>query len=103
LKADPSAKGKLMVDPEARQRIDHSSTSEAIIWNIRWISLIVICYFGYRGRMWYVVKNTPVFATAEFLWQEGHTAHATRRKAIEETKRCFGYMQPLQKNIWHCR
>ncbi len=40
--------------------------------------------------------------TAEFLWQEGHTAHATEKEAIEEAEQMMKYMLILQKIIWRC-
>jgi prolyl-tRNA synthetase len=51
--------------------------------------------------MWFVGKCVRVFSlrTAEFLWQEGHTAHATRQEAIDETEQMLEVYADLQKTF----
>src|SRR6266849_2898719 len=94
LKADPSAGGKLIVDPEAKleEELIIRPTSEAIIWNTYkdWIQ-------SYRNlplliNQWcnvvrWEMRTRLFLRTAEFLWQEGHTAHATQKEAEEEAHR----------------
>lgn len=40
--------------------------------------------------------------TAEFLWQEGHTAHATKEEALVEAKKMLGVYADFAENIWPC-
>jgi len=94
LKSDPSAKGKLIVDPEARleEELIIRPTSEAIIWNTYkdWIQSyrdLPILVNQWANVVRWEMRTRLFLRTAEFLWQEGHTAHATREEAIEETKR----------------
>lgn len=94
LKADPSAKGKLIVDPEARleEELIIRPTSEAIIWNTYkdWIQSyrdLPILVNQWANVVRWEMRTRLFLRTAEFLWQEGHTAHATKEEAIEETKR----------------
>ena len=92
LMADPDGSG-LVVDPSAKleEELVVRPTSETIIWNTyknwiqSWRDLPILC------NQWaYVVRwemRTRLFLrTAEFLWQEGHTAHATEQEAIDETQ-----------------
>src|SRR5215470_993894 len=97
LKADPSAKGKLIVDPEARleEELIIRPTSEAIIWNTYkdWIQSyrdLPILVNQWANVVRWEMRTRLFLRTAEFLWQEGHTAHATREEAVEETKRMLG-------------
>lgn len=92
LKADPSAKGKLMVDPDARleEELVVRPTSEAIIWNTykKWIQSyrdLPILINQWANVVRWEMRTRLFLRTAEFLWQEGHTAHATSQEAIEET------------------
>ena len=94
LKSDPSAKGKLIVDPEARleDELIIRPTSEAIIWNTYkdWIQSyrdLPILVNQWANVVRWEMRTRLFLRTAEFLWQEGHTAHATKEEAIEETKR----------------
>lgn len=97
LKADPSAKGKLIVDPEARleEELIIRPTSEAIIWNVYkdWIQSyrdLPILINQWANVVRWEMRTRLFLRTAEFLWQEGHTAHATKEEAVEETKKMLG-------------
>jgi prolyl-tRNA synthetase len=92
LKNDPDKPGKLMVDPNAKleEELIVRPTSEAIIWSTYkgWynpIGFTLLINQWANGSMG--DENTIVLRTAEFLWQEGHTAHATKTEAIEESER----------------
>jgi prolyl-tRNA synthetase len=93
LKADPDNKGKLMVDPEAKleEELVVRPTSEAIIWNTYkdWIQSyrdLPILVNQWANVVRWEMRTRLFLRTAEFLWQEGHTAHATSEEAIAETK-----------------
>ncbi|MET0465399.1 MAG: proline--tRNA ligase [Chitinophagaceae bacterium] len=92
LKADPNAKGKLMVDPEAKleEELVIRPTSEAVIWNTYrdWIQSyrdLPLLINQWANVVRWEMRTRLFLRTAEFLWQEGHTAHATKQEAIEET------------------
>jgi prolyl-tRNA synthetase len=94
LKADPSQKGKLMVDPEAKleEELIIRPTSEAIIWSTykNWIQSyrdLPLLINQWANVVRWEMRTRLFLRTAEFLWQEGHTAHATREEAIEETEK----------------
>jgi prolyl-tRNA synthetase len=94
LKNDPSKPGKLMVDPDARleEELVVRPTSEAIIWNTykNWIQSyrdLPILVNQWANVVRWEMRTRLFLRTAEFLWQEGHTAHATKEEAIEETVR----------------
>ncbi len=94
LKADPSAGGKLIVDPEAKleEELIIRPTSEAIIWNTYkdWIQSyrdLPILINQWCNVVRWEMRTRLFLRTAEFLWQEGHTAHANKEEAIEETKK----------------
>ncbi len=94
LKNDPENPGKLMVDPEARleEELVVRPTSEAIIWNTykNWIQSyrdLPILVNQWANVVRWEMRTRLFLRTAEFLWQEGHTAHATREEAIEETRK----------------
>jgi prolyl-tRNA synthetase len=94
LKSDPSAPGKLMVDPEAKleEELIVRPTSEAIIWNTYrdWITSyrdLPILVNQWANVVRWEMRTRLFLRTAEFLWQEGHTAHATKEEALEETKK----------------
>ena len=93
LKSDPNAKGKLMVDPDAKleEELIVRPTSEAIIWNTYkdWIQSyrdLPILVNQWANVVRWEMRTRLFLRTAEFLWQEGHTAHATADEAIAETK-----------------
>lgn len=93
LKADPNKKGALMVDPEAKleEELVVRPTSEAIIWNTykTWIQSyrdLPILVNQWANVVRWEMRTRLFLRTAEFLWQEGHTAHATAAEAIAEAK-----------------
>ena len=92
LKADPDHKGKLMVDPEAKleEELVVRPTSEAIIWNTYkgWIQSyrdLPLLINQWANVVRWEMRTRLFLRTTEFLWQEGHTAHATEKEAIDET------------------
>jgi prolyl-tRNA synthetase len=92
LKNDPNNKGKLIVDPEAKleEELVIRPTSEAIIWNTYkgWIQSyrdLPLLINQWANVVRWEMRTRLFLRTAEFLWQEGHTAHATKEEAIEET------------------
>lgn len=92
LKNDPEKEGKLIVDPEARleEELVVRPTSEAIIWNTykNWIQSyrdLPILINQWANVVRWEMRTRLFLRTAEFLWQEGHTAHATADEAIAET------------------
>ena len=92
LKADPDNKGKLMVDPEAKleEELVVRPTSEAIIWSTYkgWIQSyrdLPLLINQWANVVRWEMRTRLFLRTTEFLWQEGHTAHATRQEAEEET------------------
>ena len=93
LKNDPEGRG-VVVDPEARleEELIIRPTSETIIWNTyrNWIKsyrdLPILCNQWANVFRW-EMRTRLFLRTAEFLWQEGHTAHATREEAMEEAVR----------------
>jgi prolyl-tRNA synthetase len=87
----------VVVDPEARleEELIIRPTSETIIWNTyrNWIQSyrdLPILINQWANVMRWEMRTRLFLRTAEFLWQEGHTAHATRREAEEETIRMQG-------------
>ncbi|MFM9985965.1 MAG: proline--tRNA ligase [Flavobacteriales bacterium] len=92
LKADPNEKGKLIVDPDSKleEELIVRPTSEAIIWNTYkgWIQSyrdLPILINQWANVVRWEMRTRLFLRTTEFLWQEGHTAHATSAEAIEET------------------
>ena len=93
LKNDPNG-GGVVVDPEAKleEELIVRPTSETIIWDTykNWIQsyrdLPILCNQWANVVRW-EMRTRLFLRTAEFLWQEGHTAHATREEAIEETRK----------------
>lgn len=91
LKNDPDGKG-VVVDPEARleEELIVRPTSETIIWGTykNWIhsyrDLPIVCNQWANVMRW-EMRTRMFLRTAEFLWQEGHTAHATSEEAEERT------------------
>lgn len=93
LKSDPNAKGKLIVDPEAKleEELIVRPTSEAIIWNTYkdWIQSyrdLPILVNQWANVVRWEMRTRLFLRTTEFLWQEGHTAHATSEEALQETR-----------------
>ena len=104
LKNDPNGKG-VIVDPEAKreEELIVRPTSETIIWNTykNWIQsyrdLPILCNQWANVVRW-EMRTRLFLRTAEFLWQEGHTAHATREEAIEEAKRMINVYADFVQN-----
>jgi prolyl-tRNA synthetase len=91
LKTDESGKG-VIVDPEAKleEELIIRPTSETIIWNTYkgWIQSyrdLPLLVNQWANVVRWEMRTRLFLRTAEFLWQEGHTAHATSKEAIEET------------------
>lgn len=94
LKNDETRPGKLMVDPNAKleEELIVRPTSEAIIWSTykNWVQSyrdLPLLINQWANVVRWEMRTRLFLRTAEFLWQEGHTAHATRQEAIEETER----------------
>ncbi|MCQ2117959.1 MAG: proline--tRNA ligase [Bacteroidales bacterium] len=93
LMTNPNGPG-VVVDPSARleEELVVRPTSETIIWNTykNWITsyrdLPILCNQWANVVRW-EMRTRLFLRTAEFLWQEGHTAHATREEAMEEASR----------------
>jgi prolyl-tRNA synthetase len=92
LKSDPKNPGKLMVDPDAKleEELVVRPTSEAIIWSTykKWIQSyrdLPILVNQWANVVRWEMRTRLFLRTAEFLWQEGHTAHATSKEAVDET------------------
>jgi prolyl-tRNA synthetase len=92
LKTDPDRKGKLMVDPEAKleEELVVRPTSEAIIWSTykKWIQSyrdLPLLINQWANVVRWEMRTRLFLRTAEFLWQEGHTAHSTADEAVKET------------------
>ncbi|MCU0328866.1 MAG: proline--tRNA ligase [Chitinophagales bacterium] len=92
LKVDPNNKAKLIVDPEAKleEELVVRPTSEAIIWNTyrNWIQSyrdLPLLINQWANVVRWEMRTKLFLRTAEFLWQEGHTAHATEAEAKAET------------------
>ena len=93
LKNDPEGKG-VIVDPDAKleEELIVRPTSETIIWNTykNWIhsyrDLPILCNQWANVVRW-EMRTRLFLRTAEFLWQEGHTAHETREEAIAEAEK----------------
>lgn len=93
LKNDPDNKGKLIVDPDAKleEELVVRPTSEAVIWNTYkgWIQSyrdLPILINQWANVVRWEMRTRLFLRTAEFLWQEGHTAHATKEEAIQEAE-----------------
>ena len=93
LKNDPGGKG-LIVDPDAKleEELIVRPTSETIIWNTYkdWIKSyrdLPLLVNQWVNVVRWEMRTRLFLRTTEFLWQEGHTAHATKEEAVEETIR----------------
>ncbi|MBO5749038.1 MAG: proline--tRNA ligase [Muribaculaceae bacterium] len=104
LKNDPDGNG-VVVDPEARleEELIVRPTSETIIWNTykNWINsyrdLPISCNQWANVMRW-EMRTRMFLRTAEFLWQEGHTAHATREEAEEEVVKMINVYGDFAEN-----
>ena len=103
--ADPAGKG-LVVDPDARleEELVVRPTSETIIWNTykNWIKsyrdLPILCNQWANVVRW-EMRTRLFLRTTEFLWQEGHTAHATRDEAVQETRRIIDLYASFARDV----
>ncbi len=93
LKSNPDKPGTLMVDPEAKleEELVVRPTSEAIIWSTykNWIQSyrdLPILINQWANVVRWEMRTRMFLRTAEFLWQEGHTAHASSDEALAETR-----------------
>ena len=93
LKNDPDKPGKLMVDPNAKleEELIVRPTSEAIIWSTYkgWIQSyrdLPLLINQWANVVRWEMRTRLFLRTAEFLWQEGHTAHALETEAIKEAE-----------------
>ncbi|MNU19038.1 Proline--tRNA ligase [compost metagenome] len=105
LKTDPDNKGKLIVDPDAKleEELVVRPTSEAIIWNTykNWIQSyrdLPILINQWANVVRWEMRTRLFLRTAEFLWQEGHTAHATKEEALEETVKMLNVYAEFVEN-----
>jgi prolyl-tRNA synthetase len=94
LKANPNKKGELMVDPDSKleEELIIRPTSETIIWNAYrdWIQSyrdLPLLVNQWANVVRWEMRPPPPPRTTEFLWQEGHTAHATAEEAVVETRK----------------
>ena len=101
---DPDGKG-VVVDPSAKleEELIVRPTSETIIWSTyknwikSWRDLPILCNQWANVVRW-EMRTRLFLRTAEFLWQEGHTAHATAQEAQEETLRMVNVYADFARN-----
>ena len=106
LKNDPDKPGKLMVDPNAKleEELIVRPTSEAIIWSTYkgWIQSyrdLPLLINQWANVVRWEMRTRLFLRTAEFLWQEGHTAHATRIEAVEESEKMMNVYADFAENF----
>jgi prolyl-tRNA synthetase len=106
LKTDDKNKGKLIVDPDAKleEELIVRPTSEAIIWSTykNWIQSyrdLPLLINQWANVVRWEMRTRLFLRTAEFLWQEGHTAHATKEEAIEETEKMIQVYADFVENF----
>ncbi|MNS30487.1 Proline--tRNA ligase [compost metagenome] len=106
LKNDPDKPGKLMVDPNAKleEELIVRPTSEAIIWSTYkgWVQSyrdLPLLINQWANVVRWEMRTRLFLRTAEFLWQEGHTAHATRKEAIEESEKMMNVYAEFAENF----
>lgn len=106
LKTDPADKTKLIVDPDAKleEELVVRPTSEAIIWNTYkgWIQSyrdLPILVNQWANVVRWEMRTRLFLRTAEFLWQEGHTAHATKGEALAETEQMNNIYAEFAENF----
>jgi len=104
LKTDETGKG-IIVDPAAKleEELVIRPTSETIIWNSykNWIHSyrdLPILINQWANVVRWEMRTRLFLRTAEFLWQEGHTAHSTSEEAIEETERMINVYADFAEN-----
>ncbi|WP_066759918.1 proline--tRNA ligase [Crocinitomix algicola] len=106
LKSDQDNPGKLIVDPEAKleEELIVRPTSEAIIWNTykKWIQSyrdLPILINQWANVVRWEMRTRLFLRTAEFLWQEGHTAHATKQEAVAESEQMLEVYAQFAENF----
>jgi prolyl-tRNA synthetase len=106
LKNDPNNTGKLIVDPNAKleEELIVRPTSEAIIWSTyrNWVQSyrdLPLLINQWANVVRWEMRTRLFLRTAEFLWQEGHTAHATRQEAIEESEKMMQVYADFAQNF----
>lgn len=106
LKSDPENPKKLIIDPEAKleEELIVRPTSEAIIWNTykNWIQSyrdLPILINQWANVVRWEMRTRLFLRTAEFLWQEGHTAHSTKEEAVEETEKMLNVYANFVENF----
>jgi prolyl-tRNA synthetase len=104
LKNDENGKG-IVVDPAAKleEELIIRPTSETIIWNSykNWIHSyrdLPILINQWANVVRWEMRTRLFLRTTEFLWQEGHTAHATREEAVEETEKMINVYANFAEN-----
>jgi len=104
LKNDPNGKG-IIVDPDAKleEELIIRPTSETIIWSTykNWVQSyrdLPILVNQWANVVRWEMRTRMFLRTAEFLWQEGHTAHATKEEALEETDRMINVYADFVEN-----
>jgi prolyl-tRNA synthetase len=104
LKTDETGKG-IIVDPDAKleEELIIRPTSETIIWHSykNWIQSyrdLPLLINQWANVVRWEMRTRLFLRTAEFLWQEGHTAHATREEAVEETERMINVYAEFAEN-----
>lgn len=106
LKNDPEKPGKLIVDPNAKleEELIVRPTSEAIIWSTYkgWVQSyrdLPLLINQWANVVRWEMRTRLFLRTAEFLWQEGHTAHATKAEAIEESEKMMNVYADFVQNF----
>ena len=106
LKNDPEKPGKLMVDPNAKleEELIVRPTSEAIIWSTYkgWVQSyrdLPLLINQWANVVRWEMRTRLFLRTAEFLWQEGHTAHATKEEALEESEKMMNVYADFAENF----
>ena len=106
LKNDPDRPGKLMVDPNAKleEELIVRPTSEAIIWSTYkgWVQSyrdLPLLINQWANVVRWEMRTRLFLRTAEFLWQEGHTAHATKAEAVEESEKMMNVYADFAQNF----
>ncbi|SHI64308.1 proline--tRNA ligase [Flavobacterium terrae] len=106
LKNDEDKPGKLMVDPNAKleEELIVRPTSEAIIWSTykNWVQSyrdLPLLINQWANVVRWEMRTRLFLRTAEFLWQEGHTAHATKQEALNETVQMMNVYADFVENF----
>ena len=106
LENDPDNKGKLRVDPKAKleEELIVRPTSEAIIWSTykNWIQSyrdLPILINQWANVVRWEMRTRLFLRTAEFLWQEGHTAHETKTEALIEAEKMNSVYADFAENF----